>query len=1281
MKHWIILTLALMVLIPATLFGQSTITGIVVDSLTMEPLPTATVYVNSTTLGTTTNNDGLFELKDVPFPCTVVFSFVGYHPQALDLTRNPGKLTIRLKPNIELPEVVVSGKENMISKEDLEYFRRMFLGDDQWGRNATIMNENVLMVDNQIKYTVFTRPAGRTSFRRQYYTNDVVIVSDTYIDTIKVKKRYFKAWAYEPLIIDLPMLGYEVHVDLVKFEIESDNAQTQRDLLGYFYYKPYEKLKKRRAKSIQENRLKAYYGSTQHFLRSFAKNQLTENGYVLALPNQVKKGKKTISTYLPVDINNYSISTSDNMMQVYGLNDKKFRVRYYHQMDGTPLNFRQKGKGIHLYSESWIGLLKDTCTFLKNGITIDNNIQLTGDMTKRMVGASLPDDYFPPVDEIKPDSVQNADYASQMIKFTDNIGQFNKMFPQEKVYLEFDNTAYFQGENIWYKAFVTNATTLERAPSGVLYVDFLAPTGQLLLQQKLKIVAGQADGAIPLLNAGTYQTREKQGVLAYPSGFYEIRAYTQNMLDFSPDAIFSRVIPVYTQPKFEGEYDRSHVESNQDNPLVEKLRGNSNNKKIKDVNVSFYPEGGDLIRGLPCRVAFKATGSDAFGIDGALKIPGVYDSVYTVHDGMGSFIITPRENENAHFVTPDGTRTRVSLPQVAYSGYSMMSDVLSDSLLQVNIWRTEDLIGELTALAVTCRGDVVYFKEITDVDNTQLDIDCSDWPAGVCRVTLFDKSGNILSSRSIFHSSDELSGPVIQVNTDSLSRKVFGKEVLDFQLTDQDGNPFRDRFCLSVRDATDYGGGQTDNLQTNLLLSSDLRGYIHDPAWYLESNDSIHREALNLLTMVQGWERYEWQTMTGIKEFTERHRIEEGLTMNGWVLSFRKREPSSDINVYAALTPTEDKAMFESYDYQTDSTGYFGFNLSDFYGKGTFTIHLMKPNSQGENKHERSKRIRFERGDRPAPRAYFLQETDLSHNTPQIDDYKVDFTDNDLTAQQRKKLGIMLDDVDIEAKSEKRRFIDYDTFTSFEAEEDSELELDQGEYTTDVEGYFLERGIRFDYVSEEEKLIEQDMNELSDYSSVGGESGGVNVDMHSSDNTIKAHFYVHDLDRCLSPTPYANPMKIDMIDVKSIIVYDEPKYPYDFLDLIPLEVEYNNKSINTLWFWWVLTCWERFYLVDIQIKQPNEMLFDWEIANLGYRTTTVKGFTKPVEFYAPEYPDGPIEGNIDPRRTLYWNPNVITDEEGRARVEFYNNNFTHRFTIRGTGITASGIPYILNQTW
>ena len=68
-----------------------------------------------------------------------------------------------------------------------------------------------------------------------------------------------------------------------------------------------------------------------------------------------------------------------------------------------------------------------------------------------------------------------------------DVRQFNLAFPQEKVFLQFDNTSYFQGETIWFKAFVVNATSLTRTRSGVLYVDLLSPTGVLLQQLKLKI--------------------------------------------------------------------------------------------------------------------------------------------------------------------------------------------------------------------------------------------------------------------------------------------------------------------------------------------------------------------------------------------------------------------------------------------------------------------------------------------------------------------------------------------------------------------------------------------------------------------------------------------------------------------------------------------------------------------------------------------------------------------------------------------------------------------------
>ena len=1288
-----VLLLAFLSVVSALVWGQNTVCGVVLDSLTNEPLPSATVYVNGTIQGTSTDLDGRFELKGVTFPATVVFSFVGYKPKAVDLVRNPGALTIRLKPNIELPEVDVSG---IIDKKDLEYFKSVFLGDDRWGKRATIKNEKALNFDRSEEISYEIRKISHSSYVSPTINTDYMELHEEYYDTVKVRKSIFSVSVSEPLIIDLPQLGYELYVDLVKFSVVTVKSVTTCDMLGYFYYRPYDNVKKRKAQSFERNRKRAYWGSSQHFLRSLAENRLAENGFVLTQLEKIEKSKKSIWTDRPVEISKYLAPAGDNMMQIHGLKNKDLTIKYYHRNDGSPYVGGEKTRGIRFYVLSGLKILEDTCMFFKDGTVMDNNIVFTLELSKKKVGACLPADYFPPEDTSRINVRDSADYASELIKFADNIHEFNSLFPQEKVYLEFDNTAYFQGENIWFKAFVTHATTLERAPSGVLYVDFLAPTGQLIKQQKLKIVAGQADGVIPLLNPGTEQTREKQGILAYPSGFYEIRAYTQNMLDFGPEAIFSRVIPVYTQPKYAGEYDKSKVESNQNNPLVEKLRGKSKDKKDKNegVDVTFYPEGGDLIYGLPCRVAFKATGIDGFGTEGKIVISGVrlnfglgagasvmmnaaLDSASTVHDGMGSFIIKPDGTENLYFITPDGESVRAYLPRAVSSGYSMMADMLSDTKMQVNIWRTNDCVGERAALAVTCRGDVIYFEEIKDMENSQLDIDCSDWPVGVCRLTLFNSDGMILASRSIFHGSSELCSPTITANTDSMIRQSCSKEVIEFTLTDHEGNPFRDRFCLSVRDATDYGGGRTDNLQTNLLISSDLRGYIHDPAWYLEKDDEEHREALNLLTMVQGWERYEWQYMAGLKEFEEKHRIEEGLTMNGWILSYGKRVPVSDISVYASVIPDDDKRLFESFDYRTDSTGYFGFDLSDFYGRGKFTIQLMSQKRDGESKYETGKRIRFERGGRPDPRPYMIQETDLSHNDRKPYDYKVDYTDFDLTPEQRRKLGRMLDDVDIEETSIKRRVIDYDTFTSFEAEEDAELELDQGEYTTDLWGYFLERGIKFDGEPGDKLVLDTETSEI--------------LDSHSSKGIlVNPLFYVHNKEKLLTYKPFDHPYSIDMIDVKSIIIYDKPKMARDLVDLIPLMMEWVRKHAGTPppqvpfggdFYAFLLTSQARFNLVDVQIKEDRELLFYDEIRNLGKRSTTVKGFTRPVDFYSPQYPEGPIEGNIDARRTLYWNPNVVTDEDGRARVEFYNNSFTRMFTINAAGITASGIPYILNQTW
>lgn len=357
--------------IPVAVHGQNTITGTVLDSLTQERLQYATVYINGTTKGTVTDADGHFELKDVSYPATVVFSFVGYKPQAHDIVRNPGHLSIELKPNIDLPEVVITGKK--VKRKDLSYFKSMFLGDDRWGRHATIRNENVIMIEN-------------THYTRKVAVNDIGYEVDE-------KVSVFNAWASEPLIIDLPLLGYVLYVDLVYFTVEHIGGNTLCDMLGYFYYKPYTIGKESKLVSFEKNRRQAYYNSSQHFLRSVYENRLEENGYILAMADNSTIIRLDIIKYNPIGIEKYSDIIEDSIMQIHGLKDKRLKILYYHKYDDTPLNLKKNKTTLYPFSESGITFMKDTCVFYKDGIVIDNNIRFMGEMSEKRVGACLPDDY------------------------------------------------------------------------------------------------------------------------------------------------------------------------------------------------------------------------------------------------------------------------------------------------------------------------------------------------------------------------------------------------------------------------------------------------------------------------------------------------------------------------------------------------------------------------------------------------------------------------------------------------------------------------------------------------------------------------------------------------------------------------------------------------------------------------------------------------------------------------------------------------------------------------
>ena len=112
---------------------------------------------------------------------------------------------------------------------------------------------------------------------------------------------------------------------------------------------------------------------------------------------------------------------------------------------------------------------------------------------------------------------------NKFIPFVHRFDQFSKNIPQEKMYLHFDNTSYYQGDNIWFKCYVTSAQNQLSQLSKTLYVELLNSGGEIIDKRILKIENGQCHGDFSL-------TR-----LPFYSGFYEVRAYTKIYAEFCRD--------------------------------------------------------------------------------------------------------------------------------------------------------------------------------------------------------------------------------------------------------------------------------------------------------------------------------------------------------------------------------------------------------------------------------------------------------------------------------------------------------------------------------------------------------------------------------------------------------------------------------------------------------------------------------------------------------------------------------------------------------------------------
>lgn len=846
--------------------------------------------------------------------------------------------------------------------------------------------------------------------------------------------------------------------------------------------------------------------------------------------------------------------------------------------------------------------------------------------------------------------------VNRLKTFVRNMENFNKYFPQEKVYLHFDNTAYFRGEDIWVKAYVMRDDRgMLTDISKVLYVELLSPTGEVMETKKLHLENGQAD------------TRFRLDSLFY-SGFYEVRAYTRYMLNWDERGIFSRVLPVFSAPQKEGDYSRLKIDDITQNGRMPSRRQTSQGEAEdrNRLNVSFFPEGGSLVKGLRSRVAFEVTDREGRFVETSGTIDG--DDVHTLRDGRGVFSYIP--SDTVSILTLKDTKgkwRKFSLPKALEEGCIMTVEAYQKEHVKVTVCKSAGCTSALALVLV--KGGAVEAFDILDFDSEGMasrSFRKSEMSDGVNQIALINDRGDIIADRLVFvypkNSTDTIA---MTVNGNTLS--PCGKISIKAKTRPEE------TFSIAVRDRSGDVNGTYIDAASWMLLSSDLKGYIRHPEYYMEKDDEEHRQAVDLLMMVQGWRRYHLDEMTGRKPFRKSQPVEDGLYLFGRLKQVKKKNSVDNVKLKATLFNGEGASLSGAA--TTDKEGCYAFKLPDCEGDWTLLM-----NTQKEDK-DTKYHVVIDRNFSPQSEIlsyYDIQKIPVKETKKELLDtedkgiIKADNLIREIKVKGKRRYRSARDSWESEQRGAFAAYVKYDCV------KEADAIADRGEDIPDFYTWLAERNSFF---GGEDK-------------SAGGGGGGSAIEKTALESmmNIRTSKDEEDLAQLNGMTYKGRPIvwiwnntfyEISGMNERlgnkflqgrlngEVVVYDES------INMIPEWLD-DYKAVyiaeNDIWTHHLLFSeLTTYHPVTIFLYSP----YRYRTRQRGIRRTVFEGYTPKVEFYSPDY--SMMAPMPDFRRTLYWNPNVKTDKNGEACIEFYNNSTCRQLVISAEGITKDGTAILYKQ--
>lgn len=776
--------------------------------------------------------------------------------------------------------------------------------------------------------------------------------------------------------------------------------------------------------------------------------------------------------------------------------------------------------------------------------------------------------------------------------FENSINLYGTNFPQEKIHIHFDKEAYLPGETIWFKAYLFEEN-MPSERSTNLYTAIYDDKGNLIKQHISPVFMGTADGHFDIPD--TLHTSQ-----------LICRAYTSWMLNFDTTMLFSQPIKLFnTEP------------DNHTGPVA------------RTVSIGFFPEGGDVIEGTVNTIAFKANYNNGlpFAIDGVIKKQETGEVILplvTEHEGMGKFNIDiePGNKYYAEWTDNNGVKQQTWLPEAKHTGISLKLTIQKDRLYYNLLNKT----GSDSLHILMYMYQRVFYKsnlKVTAAEPYTAMVPVSSLPTGTMQFTVFDAAWQPVAERVAFINNNNYRANAT-ITSKEVSMAKRGKNSIEIAVTDT----VPASMSLSITDADMNSDTSENTILSNLLLKGDIRGYVHNPAYYFSSNtDASVRNKLDLVMLTHGWRRYNWTDMAMNKMPVIKTPADNYLGVYGQVGKETLDKMEKDEQVTLIVKTADSTSTF--YSIMPDKNGQLKQSGLIFYD--TAKVYFSFNKNKANNNQIAFSKYNFTYPVQPKLsnyQNYLLPDSSGTGIKPSTSLFQYYTAKGDEKKfNEERTLGA------VEVKLSKTR----------NWKNDPLVKMDE-RYTS---GGFSGGAIGFaaDVIHDEKALNKPDI-----YSYIRS----------AMPNLIVGRFNTTD-GRAIS------------YNGKNVLVYiDEHEMTYSDLETLSLtQVAYikfipyyvgSGPEGSETGLRPALSVYTR-KGDDLVNRRPTEK-------DLGL--VKIAGYSAQKEFYSPDYTQNNT-GGTDARTTLLWLPYILTDKSNRTvPVSFYNNDFTKKMRLVLEGINDEG---------